>query len=139
MSGLIQFGEFVLDCNRYELLRAGHPIKLEKFPMELLILLVTRGGHLVTRQEIIEHLWGTEVFLDTEHGINTAIRKIRLALNASIGGVIGTVVSITGAATTWNRGLGPHWYPVALIFVALPSAWVGGSLRLTQLGRQAVA
>jgi DNA-binding winged helix-turn-helix (wHTH) protein len=48
VSGLIQFGEFVLDCNRYELLRAGHPIKLEKFPMELLILLVTRGGHLVT-------------------------------------------------------------------------------------------
>lgn len=48
MSGLIQFGEFVLDCNRHELLRAGHPIKLEKFPMELLIRLVTRGGHLVT-------------------------------------------------------------------------------------------
>ena len=79
-AGLIKFDEFELDCDRYELLRAGHPIKLEKIPMELLILLVMRNGHLVTRQEIIGHLWGNDVFLDTEHGINTAVRKIRLAL-----------------------------------------------------------
>ena len=79
-AGLIKFDEFALDCNRYELLRAGRPLKLEKIPMELLILLVTKDGHLVTRQEIIEHLWGSDVFVDTEHGINTAIRKIRLAL-----------------------------------------------------------
>jgi TolB-like protein/DNA-binding winged helix-turn-helix (wHTH) protein/Flp pilus assembly protein TadD len=79
-AGLIKFDEFALDCDRYELLRAGRPIKLEKIPMELLILLVSRNGHLVTRQEIIEHLWGNDVFLDTEHGINTAVRKVRLAL-----------------------------------------------------------
>ena len=79
-AGLIIFDEFALDCNRYELLRDGRPIKLEKIPMELLILLVTKDGHLVTRQEIIEHLWGNDVFVDTEHGINTAIRKIRSAL-----------------------------------------------------------
>ena len=58
--------------------------------------------------------------------------------HALIGGAIGTVLSIIGAAT-WNPGLGPHWYPVALILVALPSAWVGGKLRLTQLGRQTAA
>ena len=79
-AGLIEFDKFVLDCNRYELLRAGRPIKLEKIPMELLILLATKDGHLVTRQEIIEHLWGSDVFVDTEHGINTAIRKIRMVL-----------------------------------------------------------
>ena len=79
-AALIKFDDFALDCDRYELLRAGRPIKLEKIPMELLILLVTKDGHLVTRQEIIEHLWGNDVFLDTEHGINTAVRKIRLAL-----------------------------------------------------------
>src|SRR5262249_43674199 len=56
------------------------PIKLERIPMELLILLATKDGHLVTRDEIIERLWGKDVFVDTEHGINTAIRKIRLAL-----------------------------------------------------------
>ena len=79
-ASLIQFDEFSLDFDRYELLRFGRPVKLEKIPMELLILLVRKGGHLVTRQEIIEHLWGNDVFVDTEHGINTAVRKIRLAL-----------------------------------------------------------
>ncbi len=79
-SGRIQFEDFTLDCNRYELLRAGQSIKLEKLPMELLILLVERDGHLVTRQEIIERLWGQDVFLDTEHGINTAVFKLRTIL-----------------------------------------------------------
>jgi TolB-like protein/DNA-binding winged helix-turn-helix (wHTH) protein len=75
-----KFGDFELDCNRYELLRSGQNIRLEKIPMELLILLVTSNGNLVTRQEIIDRLWGKDVFVDTEHGINTAIRKIRQAL-----------------------------------------------------------
>ena len=79
-SGLIKFDEFALDRDRYELLRAGRPVKLEKAPMELLILLLEKDGHLVTRQQIIERLWGNDVFVDTEHGINTAIRKIRQAL-----------------------------------------------------------
>ncbi len=48
--------------------------------MELLILLVERRGHLVTRQEIAERLWGQDVFVDTEHGINTAVRKLRTVL-----------------------------------------------------------
>ncbi len=78
--GLIRFGEFSLDCDRYELLYADRPVKLEKNPMELLILLVSKDGNLVTRQEIIKHLWGDDVFVDTEHGINTAVRKIRQAL-----------------------------------------------------------
>src|SRR6266699_2054260 len=56
------------------------PVKLEKVPMELLILLLEKDGHLVTRQQIIERLWGNDVFVDTKHGINTAIRKIRQAL-----------------------------------------------------------
>ena len=79
-SGRIQFEDFTLDCDRYELRRAGQSIKLEKLPMELIILLIERGGHLVTRQEIIERLWGQDVFLDTEHGINTAIFKLRTVL-----------------------------------------------------------
>jgi TolB-like protein/DNA-binding winged helix-turn-helix (wHTH) protein len=79
-ASLIQFDEFSLDCDRYELLRSGRPVKLERIPMELLILLATRDGNLVTRHEIIERLWGKDVFVDTEHGINTAIRKLRLVL-----------------------------------------------------------
>jgi TolB-like protein/DNA-binding winged helix-turn-helix (wHTH) protein len=79
-SGPIHFDEFELDCQRFELVRAGRTLKLEKLPMELLILLVEKSDHLVTRDEIVERLWGGDVFLDTEHGINTAIRKIRNAL-----------------------------------------------------------
>ncbi len=45
--------------------------------MELLILLVSRQGQLVSRTEIAQRLWSSEVFVDTEHGINTAIRKLR--------------------------------------------------------------
>lgn len=55
-------------------------LRLEKRPMELLILLLEREGELVSRNEIAERLWGKDVFVDVEHGINTAIRKVRLAL-----------------------------------------------------------
>ena len=79
-AGTFKFDEFELDCNRYELLRAGRRLKLEKLPMELLILLVEKQDDLVTRQEIVERLWGPDVFLDTEHGINTAVRKVRNVL-----------------------------------------------------------
>jgi DNA-binding winged helix-turn-helix (wHTH) protein/Tol biopolymer transport system component len=75
-----EFGDFTVDCDGSELRRAGRILKLEKKPMELLILLVERNGDLVTRAEIAERLWGREVFVDTEHGINTAIRKIRQVL-----------------------------------------------------------
>jgi TolB-like protein/DNA-binding winged helix-turn-helix (wHTH) protein/Tfp pilus assembly protein PilF len=75
-----KFGEFELDCARYEVRRNGRTLKLERIPMELLILLAEKDGNVVSRQEIIERLWGKDVFVDTEHGINTAIRKIRLAL-----------------------------------------------------------
>ena len=75
-----QFGDFRLDCGRFELTRHGRSLSLEKKPLELLILLAERGDQLVTRAEIAERLWDPEVFVDTEHGINTAIRKIRHTL-----------------------------------------------------------
>jgi len=75
-----KFGDFELDTARFELRRDGDPVKLERIPMELLILLVQKDGMVVSRQEIVERLWGKNVFVDTEHGINTAIRKIRAAL-----------------------------------------------------------
>lgn len=55
--------------------------------------------------------------------------------HALIGGALGLVVSIIGAAATWNRGFGPHWYPLALIVLAMPGAWIGGKLRVIEQGR----
>ncbi len=77
----ICFEDFNLDPRNYRLRRFGQDLKLERIPLELLLLLVQRPGELVTRQEIIEKLWGKGVHLDTENAINTAIRKIRLALS----------------------------------------------------------
>jgi hypothetical protein len=59
----------------------------------------------------------------------------RPMLHALIGGVVGFIVSIVGAVATWNSGpaFGPHWYPLALVITALPTAWAGGKLRLMQL------
>ena len=48
------------------------------------MLLLEKDGQIVSRQEIVERLWGRDVFLDTEHGINTAVRKIRAALREDI-------------------------------------------------------
>jgi TolB-like protein/DNA-binding winged helix-turn-helix (wHTH) protein len=79
-GAVYQFGDFQLDCGRFELFRNGHSLRVERKPMELLILLASRQSQLVTRAEIAQRLWSSEVFVDTEHGINTAIRKLRYLL-----------------------------------------------------------
>lgn len=59
--------------------------------------------------------------------------------HALVGGAVGLVVSTVGAVVTWNRGpaFGPHWYPLALVVTAMPTAWAGGKLRLMQLRERA--
>ena len=86
-----RFGDFELDTGRYELRRAGIPVKTEKLPFELLQLLVERGGLLVSREEIAARLWDRTHGLDIEQGINTAVRKARQALEPSPE-LLGTVV-----------------------------------------------
>jgi eukaryotic-like serine/threonine-protein kinase len=79
--GLIRFGEdFELDARAYELRSGGIPLKLKPMPMELLFFLVERRGELVTRDQIVERIWGKGVFLDTDNSINGAISKIRQVL-----------------------------------------------------------
>lgn len=53
--------------------------------------------------------------------------------HALAGGVVGFVACTVGAVVTWDSGLGPHWYPLALVALAMPCAWAGGRLRLIQL------
>ncbi len=76
----VLFGRFVLDFGRYQLYRSGRPVRLERLPLQLLMLLIENRSQLVTRERIAEQLWGKDVFVDAEQGINTAIRKIRMAL-----------------------------------------------------------
>jgi eukaryotic-like serine/threonine-protein kinase len=73
--------EFELDLGAFELRKRGEPQRLGRIPMELLLLLVEQRGQLVTRDRIIERVWGKDVFLDTDNSINAAIRKIRQVLD----------------------------------------------------------
>src|SRR5580693_8020279 len=80
-ADVVKFGDGLeLDRNVYALRRAGRTLKLERIPLDILLLLVERRGQLVTREDIIGKIWGKDVFLDTDSSINGAIRKIRQAL-----------------------------------------------------------
>lgn len=72
---------FQLDLGRYQLLDGGRRVRLERQPMELLILLVRRHGELVTREEIAATFWAKDVFVDAEQSINRIVRKLRLVLH----------------------------------------------------------
>jgi TolB-like protein/DNA-binding winged helix-turn-helix (wHTH) protein/Flp pilus assembly protein TadD len=78
----IRFGDgFELDPRAWELRRAGRALRLERIPMEILLLLAQQPGQLVSREQIVERIWGKRVFTDTDNSINGAIRKIRHALD----------------------------------------------------------
>lgn len=77
----LRFGDdFELDLQAYELRRAGHPLRLERIPMEILRFLIEQRQQLVSREQIVERIWGKGHFLDTDNSINGAIRKIRQVL-----------------------------------------------------------
>lgn len=82
-EGLVRFGAFELDLEGCELRRARHKVKLAPQPARLLCLLVARAGHLVTREEIRDHLWGKETFVVAELGLNYCLSAIRSALRDS--------------------------------------------------------
>jgi DNA-binding winged helix-turn-helix (wHTH) protein len=76
----VRFADFELDFGRFQLCRGGNPVRLEGLPLQLLMYLVEHHRQLVTREEIAGALWGKDVFVDIEQGINTAIRKVRISL-----------------------------------------------------------
>jgi DNA-binding winged helix-turn-helix (wHTH) protein len=84
-AALLRFASFDLDLRTRELRQNGLPVKLQDLPMRLLMLLASRPGELVSREEIEKALWGGDQFVDFEHGINTAMRKIREALGDTTG------------------------------------------------------
>jgi DNA-binding winged helix-turn-helix (wHTH) protein len=77
---IVKFDEYAIDFGRFQLLCRDSAVKMEGRPMQLLMLLVQRSGELITREEIADYLWGKDVFVDVEQSINTAIRKVRIAL-----------------------------------------------------------
>ena len=114
-------------------------------------IVITLGTDIVLHEIGVFPPWGESmVGFDGALGLATVYRTIygiaasyliaRLApdrpmQHALVGGFLGLVASIVGAAVTWNKGpaFGPHWYPLALIVLAMPQAWAGGQLRVMQL------
>src|SRR2546430_15807857 len=78
---LLRFGIFELDPKSGELRKAGVDINLPPQPAKVLVLLATRAGQLVTREELRQEIWGKETFVDFEHGLNSCIKQIRAALD----------------------------------------------------------
>jgi Tol biopolymer transport system component/DNA-binding winged helix-turn-helix (wHTH) protein len=79
-QGTNRFGQFELDSASRELRKDGSVVKLQRQHFAVLLLLVERAGHIVSREEIHQHIWGEDTFVDFERGINFAINQIRAAL-----------------------------------------------------------
>ncbi len=79
-SACVRFGVFELDTQTGELRRSGILIHLAPLPFRVLLLLASRPGELVTREEIRERIWGSDTFVDFDHGLNVAIKEIRSAI-----------------------------------------------------------
>lgn len=77
----IRFSDWELNASAFELRRGRRTVKLERIPLQVLLILIQERDHVVTREAIADRIWGKSVFVDVDNGINTAIRKIRQALN----------------------------------------------------------
>src|SRR3954466_10124083 len=75
-----RFGAFEADAATGELRRQGLRIKLNAQPFQVLLMLLERAGELVTRDEIARRLWPDGTFVDSDHGVNSAVNRVREAL-----------------------------------------------------------
>jgi len=80
---IVRFGRFELDQVAGELYRDGRRVRLQEQPRQILLALLERPGELVTRETLHERLWKSDTFVDFEHGLNTAVKKVRQALGDS--------------------------------------------------------
>jgi len=83
ISNPLRFGPFELDLHSGELHKNGMKIRLADQPLQILTLLLERPGQVVTREELRQRLWSSETFVDFEHGLNAAVKRLREALGDS--------------------------------------------------------
>src|SRR5581483_1388718 len=82
-SGVISFGSFQLDPEAGSLTKHGVRVRLPRQPARILKILAQRAGEVVTREELRDELWGSDTFVDFEHGLNAGINKLRQMLGDS--------------------------------------------------------
>jgi len=79
-SRIVRFGAFEADLRAGELRKSGIRLKLQEQPFQILCLLLEQPGEVIAREEFQKKLWPADTFVDFEHGLNTAITKLRQAL-----------------------------------------------------------
>jgi DNA-binding winged helix-turn-helix (wHTH) protein len=79
-SRIIRFSTFELNLHTGELRQQGQKVKLQEQPLQVLAALLERPGELVTREELRSKLWPADTFVDFDHSLNAAIKRLRDAL-----------------------------------------------------------
>jgi Tol biopolymer transport system component/DNA-binding winged helix-turn-helix (wHTH) protein len=134
-SSIIRFGTFELNLRAGELRQRGQKIKLQEQPLQVLAALLERHGEIVTREELRSKLWPADTFVDFDHSLNAAIKRLRDALGESAD----APVFIETLARRGYRFIGPiNGAPSAAgVNKSIPAAQESQSFRLTR--RLAVA
>lgn len=133
---IARFGPYCADLRSGELRKNGSRVRLQEQPLRLLAILLERAGDVVTRDELRERLWGGDTFVDFDHGLNTAIQKLRTALNDSaeaprfietlprhgyrfIAAVEWTADAVTQTTAAIRKSNRARWTPVAAVIAAV--------------------
>src|ERR1700732_386645 len=82
-SSIVRFGRFEVNLQSGELRHAGQKVKLQEQPFQVLATLLERPGEVVTRDELRSKLWPADTFVDFDHSLNAAIKRLRDALGES--------------------------------------------------------
>src|SRR5271170_6325079 len=79
----VRFASFEVSFNSRELRKNGARVRLPGQPFDILVILLEHAGEVVTREELQQRLWPADTFVDFEHGVNNAVKKLRAALGDS--------------------------------------------------------
>ena len=136
-SGVVRFDVFEVDLRAGEVYKAGRKIRLQVLPFQALAMLMERPGEVVTRKEFEKRLWPGDTFVDFDHSLNTAIKKLRLAL-------CDDKKKPRFVETLPKRGyrfIGKlvHAAPPSPAKLPAPSSWVGRCARLRADGKLSFA
>src|SRR5438105_3190464 len=85
-SPFVRFAQFELNSRAGELRKDSHKIKLQEQPLQILAMLLEHPGEVVTREDLRLKLWPADTFVDFDHGLNSAVARLREALNDSAQG-----------------------------------------------------
>jgi len=134
----VRFNTYEVDLRAGELYRAGRKIKLQVQPFHVLAMLLERPGEVVAREDLQKRLWPADTFVDFDHSLNTAIKKLRQAL----GDDKKKPRFIETLPKRGYRFIGAVERPAAVpapAKIAAASSWVGRVAKLSTVGKTAFA